>query len=230
MFDRFFFILMAAIAGTAFLAALYHTIKAARTRGATRAGYLDDCKGLFSGGMKAIMPTGFPRMSGNYRGHEFDLQVVADTLNIRKLPTLWLMVTLPENLPVHATFDLMVRPRGVETFSRHAQLPVQISNDGGFPEDSTIRTDNPAALPPRDLLRRHLPLFNDGRAKELVISPKGLRVVWLADEAHRGKYLIFRDSEMGLVPFRPDDLKPLLDYLIGLREDILAHARRTDTP
>ena len=230
MFDNSVMVLMAAVAGTMFLAALYHALRGARARSRLRRGYLENVKPLFSGGLKAIMPTGFPRLSGTYRGHEFDLQVVADTLNMRKLPTLWLLVTLPDRLPVGATFDMMMRPRGVETFSRLNDLPVQITNDGSFPDDCTIRTDNPAGLPPRDLLLRHLGLFADQRAKELVISPKGLRVVWLADEAHRGKYLLFRDSEMGQTPLKPEELRPLLDYLIAVREDVLAHANRTHQP
>jgi hypothetical protein len=107
-------------------------------------------------------------------------------------------------------------------FSHHSQLPVQIAPDPLFPHDCTIRTDDAFHLPPRHVLAHHIQFFDNQRAKELVISPKGLRVVWLAEEAHRGKYLIFRDSEMGMTPFPASDLKPVLDYLIELRADLLA--------
>ncbi len=169
-----------------------------------------------------MKPDGFPRISGTYCGHTFDLQAVPDALNIRKLPALWLLVTLPEPLPLTGTFDLMMRPRGVEPFSKFASLPVQITPDAAFPHDCAIRTDAPEALPPLEVLRRQAGIFQDQRAKELVISPKGVRVVWLAEEAHRGKYLIFRDSEMGLTPFPAQDVKPLMDYLIALKTDILS--------
>jgi hypothetical protein len=46
--------------------------------------------------------------------------------------------------------------------------------------------------------------------------------VWLAEEAHRGRYLIFRDSEMGQEPFPAAALKPLLDQLLALSEDLIA--------
>lgn len=220
---------LTAVAATAFLAALWYQRRASKARAGLRAAFLDDCKTVFEHGTKAVAATGFPRLSGHYCGHDFDLQVVSDTLNLRKLPALWLLVSLPEPLPLAATFDMMLRPRGVETFSRFASLPVQITPHAGFPVDCAIRTDNPHGIPSEDLLRRHLGFLDDPRVKELLISPKGVRVVWLAEEAHRGKYLLFRDAEMGLVPFKADDLRPILDYLIALHRDIATHASKAPT-
>jgi hypothetical protein len=73
------------------------------------------------------------------------------------------------------------------------------------------RGPRPAA-PPR-------PRGHPGRGplKEAVLSPKGLRLTWLCEEAHRGRYLIFRDAEMGLAPLAPETLQPLLDALLSLR-------------
>ncbi len=229
MFQSFTLILLAALVGTGFLYLLWRRTQETRGRATRRAAFLDEVQGLFSGGLKATNPDGFPRISGTYQGLTFDIQAVPDTLNMRKLPTLWLLVSLPEPMPVKATFDLMMRPRGVELFSNHAALPVQIQADSRFPHDCAIRTDAPLALPPRELLLRHTHIFTDGKAKELVISPKGLRIVWLAEEADRGRYLLFRDSEMGLSPFPAADAKPLLDYLISLRQDLIAAATENAT-
>lgn len=222
MFDNFSIILLAALIGTALLYLLYRNWQESRARSGRRAGFLDEAQAVFDGGLKAIRPDGFPRISGTYRNHTFDLQAVPDTLNVRKLPALWLLVTLAEPTPVRATFDLMMRPRGVELFSKHAGLPVQIAPDPMFPHDCAIRTDDAHYLPPRDVLARHLGFFDDQRAKELVISPQGLRVVWLVEEANRGRYLIFRDAEMGVTPLATATLKPLLDYLIALKTDLRA--------
>lgn len=219
--------LLAAVAGTIFLYALSRHLREARLRASRRAALLDEVQTLFSGGLKRINPDGFPRISGTYQGLTFDIQAVADTLNMRKLPALWLLVSLPEPMPVKATFDLMMRPRGVEVFSKHAQLPVQMAADPAFPHDCTVRTDAPEQLPPRQLLLKHTAILADPRAKELVISPKGVRIVWLAEEGHRGSYLLFRDSEVGLSPFPAAEMKPLLDYLIALREDL---QRSQETP
>ena len=215
--------LAAAIAGTGFLYVLLASLRDGRIRAGRRAAFLDDVQTLFSGGLKKLNADGFPRISGTYRDRTFDIQLVPDTLNFRKLPSLWLLVSLPEPVPVRATFDLMMRPRGVETFSKFAELPVQMAPDPAFPHDCTMRTDAPELLPPRQLLLKHTFILEDQRAKELLISPKGVRIVWLAEEADRGKYLLFRDSEMGLAPIPAAQVKPLLDYLVALREDLLAH-------
>lgn len=220
MIESFSAALLAAVTGTAFLYLLWRNWRDARGRAAQRGRFLDEAKALFDGGIKAVKPDGFPRISGHYKGLSFDLQAVPDTLNVRKLPALWLLVSLPEPLPVAGTFDMMMRPRGVEVFSKHGELPVQIVPDPMFPHDCTIRTDNPATLPDREVLARHLAMFDNPLAKELVISPKGVRIVWLAEEANRGRYLIFRDAEMGLVPFPATQLKPLLDYLVALHADL----------
>jgi hypothetical protein len=49
--------------------------------------------------------------------------------------------------------------------------------------------------------------------------------VILAEEADRGRYLIFREAEMGREPLAPARLEPLLDRLAALREDVLMLAK-----
>lgn len=191
-----------------------------RTRSERRAAFLDSCKALFSGGTKAIAETGFPRMAGTYKGHAFDLQVVPDTLNFRKLPALWVLVTLTEAQAVKGTLDIVLRPRGIEPFSNFSNLAVQIDIPPGFPEDCALRCDDPDTMPSVDMVRRHLALITHGAGKELVISPKGLRAVVMADEAQRSSYLLFRDSEMGLEPVQPEIVARLLDGLLALAEDL----------
>ena len=227
MTEQLLKLVLAFVAGTAFLSVAYSNWREARMRKQRRAGFLDLVQQLFDGGLKAIKPDGFPRISGSYRNHTFDIQVVTDSLNLRKLPAMWLLVTLPEAMPVGGTFDMMMRPRGIEPFSKFAGLPIQLEQEQHFPHDCAIRTDAPLALPPSNLIARHLGLFNDPRAKELVISPQGLRVVWLAEEAHRGRYLIFRDGEMARQPLDPKEVRPLFDYLLKLRDDIVASGGKT---
>jgi len=209
------------------MALLWQSRNAAGLRRAARAAFFDDCKALFSDGMKAVAPTGFPRISGRYKGQTFDLQAVPDTLTYRKLPALWVLVTLPAPMPLRATFDLMIRPGGVAPFSNFHQLPDQITPPAGFPADCAIRSDDPAHLPDEALLRRYLPLFQDARMKELVISPKGVRLVWLAEEANRGRYLFFRDAEMGKLKLPANAIRPLLDALLDLQADLTTPMERS---
>lgn len=196
-------------------------VRASRARTAARAAYFDAVKPLFSGIDERTEPTGFPRLTGHHFGLAFDLQAIPDTLTFRKLPALWVMLTLPEPLPIRVTLDLMARPSGSEAFSRFANLPNALPPFPGLPKDVLVRCDD-GPLPPSDLLATHADLFADPRVKELILSPKGLRIVILAEEADRGRYLIFREAEMGMTPLSPNRVAPLLNRLRALRKDVLA--------
>jgi hypothetical protein len=200
----------------------FRLIRETRARSLARAGYFDAVKPLFDGGENRLQPTGFPRMTGRRHGLAFDLQAIPDTLTFRKLPALWVLVTLPEALPLKATLDLMTRPSGNEPFTRFATLPQSLPTPSGLPKDISIRSDDATRSPPPDLVMRHADLFTDPRVKELVLSPKGLRIVILAEEADRGRFLIFREAEMGRTPLSPDRLGLVLDRLAAIRKDLLS--------
>ena len=221
--------LLAALTGGTIVVLAWRERGAGARRVAARAGYLDRCARLFDRLVKGRAPTGFARLGGHYRGRPFDVQVLPDTLTFRKLPTLWLLVTLPAPLPVGGTLDIMRRPTGSETFSNFGSLPVQLETIPGLPPEAALRTDNPAGLLPERILHDHLVVFSSDLVKELVISPKGLRITYLAEEADRGRYLLYRDAEMGAVPLAPEVLFPLLDHLVDLAASIETHAHSQET-
>lgn len=193
-----------------------------RVRTSARARYFDAVQPLFSGGQTRLQPTGFPRMTGHREGVSFDIQVIPDTLTFRKVPALWVMVTLAEKLPLGATVDIMARPSGQEPFSHFTTLRQSLPTPPGLPAELAVRTDDATRIPPASLIARHASLFDDPNVKELVMSPKGLRIVILAEEADKGRYLIFREAEMGMAPLDNARISPVLDRLARLRADILA--------
>ena len=196
-------------------------LSAARRRTASRAAYFSALVPLFDRSVIQTQPTGFPRMTAHLGPHAFDLQALPDSLTFRKLPCLWLLLTLPEPMPVAATLDIMARPTGHETFSHHATLPHRLPVPASLPEGIAIHSDN-AALAPR--IPRQAAIFADQAVKELLITPKGLRLVILAEEADRGRYLIFRDAELGANPLPDTRVAPLLETLIALKSDLIAKA------
>ena len=212
-----------AIAAAALLLWLsWRLVRAQRQRHAARAGYFDALRPLFDGARTQVQPSGFSRLTGRRGPHHFDLQAVTDTLTFRKLPALWVMVSLPEPLPLTATLDIMARPSGQEPFTHFSTLPQMLPAPAGTPEGIALRTANAAGLPPEGLVARHASIFANPKVKELLISPKGLRLVILGDEADRGRYLIFRDGEVGQQPLAPARLLPLLDALRALRDDLVS--------
>jgi hypothetical protein len=195
--------------------------RAQEKRAARRAEYLADVAGLFNDARLQVQPTGFPRLSGWHDGALCDLQVVPDTLSLRKLPALWVLVSLPGPLPVTGATDLMLRPTGMETFTNFARLPVQVQLPEGFPADCAIRAEGWGAVALADALRWVLAAVEVDRLKEVLITPKGVRLVFLAEEADRGRYLLFRDAEMGRVPLTKWQVAPFLAAARGLRDAVL---------
>jgi len=212
--------LIAAAAAALAVWLAFRLVRAARDRKLARAGYFEALKPLFEGGETRVQPTGFPRMTGRRGGLSFDLQAVPDSLTFRKLPALWVMVSLPAPMPVAATLDILSRPSGQEPFTHFATLPQMLPTPVFLPASLAVRSDDAGGVPSQALLAAHAGLFADPNVKELLISPKGLRIVILAEEADRGRFLIFRDAEMGMSPLSPARVAPLLDRLAALRADL----------
>jgi hypothetical protein len=162
-------------------------------------------------------------LTGRYRGSVFQLKTVTDTLATRKLPSLWLMVTLPQAQPVPATVDLMMRAAGLTSFSNFDFLPHTFSLPRGFPTDATIRSDQPADTKIVPLMVRHLDFFHRGKGKELLVSPKGLRIVVLLAEADRARYGVLREANFDGVTVDPALARQVMDTLIELQNDIAIH-------
>lgn len=200
------------------------TISATAKRNAARQTYFSALSPLFDRMTSRVQPSGFSRVTGVTGEHAFDLQALTDSLTFRKLPALWVMLTLPGPLPVRATIDIMARPGGLETFSRFSQLPHSLPRLAGLPEHVAIRTDDATTVVDPRSLTRHLGLFDDPAIKELVIAPTGIRIVFLAEEAERGRYLIFRDAELGGTPLGPGRVAPLIDAILALRQTLIEEA------
>ncbi len=216
-------ILLAALFGATALWLAWATVQAHKARTAARAGYFRAVEPLFDSITSRIQPNGFARMTAQTDGNAFDLQAIPDSLTFRKLPALWVMLTLPAPMPVKATLDIMARPAGNEPFSHFANLPQSLPCPPSLPDGTALRSDDATGVPPLELIAPHLAVFADPKVKELVISPKGLRLVILADEAERGRFLIFRDAEVGASPLPAARMTPLISALIALR-DTLAKA------
>ncbi|MEN9408537.1 MAG: hypothetical protein RL216_511 [Pseudomonadota bacterium] len=193
-------------------------------RAVRRARYLSAAGVLFTDRREAVQPSGFPRLAGMHEGVEFDVQIVPDTLSLRKLPALWVLVSVPGPLPTGAMVDVMLRPTGMESFSNFSQLPVQVPVPPGFPADCAVRADAPGAVPFEAAIRDVLAGVDVDRLKEVLVTPKGVRLVFLAEEAHRGRYLIYRDAEMGRAPLSPARMAPFLAAAKGLRDAVLREA------
>ena len=164
---------------------------------------------------------GYSRLCGRYGGFDVQIQPVVDTLALRRLPVLWLLVTLQSPLPLRAKLDLMMRSAGPTTFSNFDLLPFTLERPSGFPDHATLRTDSRDQVVSPEVLRAHVGLFANPRAKELLITANGVRIVWMLAEADRARYGIFRQSEFGEVDLQPELLQSLVSRLIAVRQSVI---------
>jgi len=172
--------------------------------------------GLLDGAtLQPMGPNEPPMARGAFQGWPVQARPIIDTLSTRKLPSLWLMLTMPAPLPVAATFDFMLRPAGGSSFSNHDQLPHASPTPRGWPADGVLRTDRPdmpldiSALAPLE------PLLRSSQLKEILVSPQGLRVVLLLAEADRARYGVFRQAEFGDIRVGAASLAATLTAMSG---------------
>jgi hypothetical protein len=194
---------------------------------ASRAAVFDACLDLFSAYRIEQDDVDYPVLRGSYRGYHVILRPVVDQMAFRKLPSLWLLVTLRAPVPVRGSFDLLMRASNVEFYSPSSTLPVTLDAPPGWPEHGLIRCDDPQAIPPLSWLSPHVAFFDqDPRAKEMVITPNGVRLVYQIDEATRAHYLVLRQAVFEKATLAPDLAKDLLERAVALYEDLRARTRR----
>lgn len=191
----------------------------ARIRSA-RAAFFNDCLSMFDSCRVTQDAIDMPVLDGRYRGHDFRIAPIIDHINLRKLPSLWLLVTLRAPTPFAGTFDFLVRPQNTEFYSPSSNLPVAMNPPPGWPQHAAFRSDRPEAMPPLDCIAPHMSFFDDPRAKELLITPNGLRLVYQANQAQRAHYLVLRQAEFTDLTLDPARLRDLMDRAIALYEEL----------
>ncbi|BCG81745.1 hypothetical protein [Mesorhizobium sp. 113-3-3] len=157
---------------------------------------------------------------GSWNGQRVQLRTIVDTLATRKLPARWLSVSITEKVAVPATFDMMMRPGSPTTFSNFDHLQHTLPKAPGFPAEAVLRTDRRGTRFPQGTIAEHLEPFSEGRAKELLITPNGVRIVWLLAEAERARYGVFRQAAFGDTQIDPALIERLLTSLSALRDAI----------
>jgi hypothetical protein len=164
--------------------------------------------------------------AGSWNGQRVQVRTIVDTLAIRKLPARWLSISITEKVAVPGTFDMMMRPGSATTFSNFDHLDHTLAKAAKFPEEAVLRTDRGGVRFPQDIIADHLDVFAEGRAKELLITPNGVRMVWLLAEAERARYGVFRQAEFGTFTLDPVLIETLLASASALRDAINDAERR----
>lgn len=203
------------------VAGLAWLYRAERRRiGAARRALFDDCLDLVQDPTLSQDDVDFPVLTGGYRGHRVRLQLLADHVVVRKVPSLWLLATVYDELPMRSVVDLLARPQNTEFYSPAAVLDVELPLPLGWPRHATLRTDDPDGMPPLAVLNSHVGMFEDAKTKELLVSPRGVRIVYQADQAKRANYMVLRQLVFERARLDPTLVARLLDRGAKLCADL----------
>jgi hypothetical protein len=206
--------LLFCILGVAVLAALAR--KELRDELRQRRALLDQAAGLLDDATVTVGRDGYPVLNGlSADGSRISLEVVADSLVPRRLPQLWLRLTLlaPEATS-RPSIGVLARPVGTEFYSRVLDLPDTIAPSFAteFPLLMRGRGATDAAIQRTSGLFHTL--FADPALKEIVITPRGAGTVRQIAEGDRGAHVLYRQMRF---PVKQVSLEFVRDALAELR-------------
>jgi hypothetical protein len=210
-----------ALVGVVLLAMLYRRDR--NNLKAERAKLFDLCLDLFQSYRITQQGPTFPLLSGRYRDREVRVEPAIDQMAWRKLPVLYLKVTVLEPNSYRAILDLLIRPGGVEVLSPSAELHHHLPLPDGWPEPALLCTDDPMLIPPLDLLTPHIGVFDDIYMKEMIITSRGVRLMRMIWQARRLHYAVLREVKFDETYLDPAIAKTLLDAAVGIA-DALSNA------
>jgi hypothetical protein len=167
---------------------------------------------------------GWPILTGRYHGAEVRLEPVLDDLAWRKLPSLWLKATVLTPNIARGTLGLLVRARGGEFYSPTAEMAHRLPLPKTFPSDALLCSDCVSTAPVA-AVEGQIGAFDDPRTKELVITPKGVRLVYQAAQGERADYLVLRQARFAQAKGDAAMIRSLLDRAIAIAAAVDAPAR-----
>jgi hypothetical protein len=206
-----------AAAALVVLAVAYREIRRSRAERAARDGLFDAVVWMLSDARVHTGPGRYPVLTGSHGGHPVRADVVVDSLTLRKLPLLWLVVTVSRPVAVDGTVGVLTRPGGTEVFSRNASLAHRVPTPDGFPVPARIATSRAVDVP-RRVLAALGERVRDDRVKEIEAGPAGVRVVYRLAEADQGRYRAGRRVDFGMPTLTPLALAALLTGLDSVAE------------
>lgn len=160
---------------------------------ARRASIFDDCRAVLQGAELISPGSDYPLLRGCFEGEQVMLQPLLDHVGYRKVPSLWLLITVDRPLPVEGRVDIVFRPANIEFFSSIDRLPERVYLGSEWPEHHMARVGPVGWRPP--LAQMHAALgeaIDSTDLKEIVVTPKGIRLVVRVCGVERSHYMVLR--------------------------------------
>lgn len=188
---------------------------------AARQTLLDRCASVLDGVEIRHGRDGFPSLSGRRHGRRVHLELIPDTMVVRRLPQLWASLTLLEDLGNQPGLAVLVRPAGYEFYSLTGSLTYALDAPPLLPSEVLIRgSDSRSERLLAQTTSVLASILADPRVKEIGVTGRGLRLIWQAGEGRRGEHLLLRQAVFDDADVSASDLAKRLDELEALRSAI----------
>lgn len=177
----------------------------------------DDCHTLVELTSSKTDEQGYTSIYADWNNTRVKLSVEVDNLTARKLPVMWMHITLfrTHKDSSGASLDILARPQNTESFSPSWQWIKPVTPLAGWPQHARYMTKTqPPSLTSIDQDVKDL--FADVRCKELLITPVAIRLTFLAKQSDRGHYLLLRAINFDDKPIESSLVKGLLNKLDAL--------------
>jgi hypothetical protein len=189
-----------------------------------RRAILDECARLLNNSSVTYGRDGFPRLDGLHQGQRIRVELIPDTMTIRRLPQLWLALTKVEARKGRPEFAVLVRPAGTEFYALTHSMARRLDAPKGWPDEVMVRGSGESS---QVFLAGIAPcigrILSDGRVKEIAATAAGLRILWQASEGRRGEHLLLRQTTFDDASVSANDFRKLLDALDELGRTIDAN-------
>lgn len=195
----------------------YIAVRDHRAAMAARRGLLDECAAVLDRSELTHGADGFPQLSGSHRGRGVKVDLVLDTLTMRRLPQLWLSTTLLDRNPGLPGLSILVRHCGTEFYSLSSRFEYRLDTPADFPAEVLIRGDEEAEPLLAELAPVLSGILQDPRVKEIAITERGMRIVRQGAEGKRGDHLLLRQSVFEKAQIARDEFAMVLDQLHSMR-------------
>ena len=90
----------------------------------------------------------------------------------------------------------------------------------GWPDEAVIRAEDPEALPPAAAFEPAARFLALPGAKEVLISPKGVRLVILADQGERSYYVVLRQASFTIERISSETARLLIERLFLIHDEL----------
>ena len=184
-----------------------------------RKAIFSDCYKLLNKAQSQPDRAGFVSLTGQLQGVNASMAIEVDNLTPRKLPVMWLHLTVVRENAVPGTLDILARPNNTEFFSPSWEWSQTVRPLTGWPDHARYMTrDVPPQLSAID--NDVKTLFADKRTKALLITPQYLRLTYMLRQGDRGHYLLLRAADFDYSPIDADEIAALIRQLKHLQDNL----------